>query len=74
MGQTALIHVGEDGGEKTGGPLIVGVRKGGAGYRLDSQVVEAYDAGFQTIDTVPQTRSGRKLHGKQVYQLAPSGK
>ncbi|MCK9377857.1 MAG: Gmad2 immunoglobulin-like domain-containing protein, partial [Syntrophobacterales bacterium] len=34
----------------------------------------AFDAGFQTGDTIPQTRSGRKLHGKQMYQLAPAGK
>lgn len=74
MGQAALIHEGEDGGEKTGGPPVVGVGKGGAGHRLDSQMVEALDAGFQTGDAIPQTRSGRKLHGKQVYQLAPSGK
>jgi hypothetical protein len=37
-------------------------------------MVEALDAGLQTGDAIPQTRSGRKLHGKQVYQLTPSGK
>jgi hypothetical protein len=74
MGQATLIHVGEDGGEKTGGPPVVSVRKSGTGYRPDSQMVEAFNAGFQTGDAIPQTRPGRKLHGKQVYQLAPSGK
>jgi hypothetical protein len=46
MGQTGLIPVGEDGGEKTGGPTVVGVRKSGAGHRLDSQVVETLYPGF----------------------------
>jgi hypothetical protein len=42
MGQTALIPVGEDGGEKTGGLAVVGVRKGGAGHRLDFQIGMAF--------------------------------
>ncbi len=74
MGQTALIHVGEDGGEKTGGPLVVGIGKSGTRYRFDPQMVKVFDAGFEISDTIPQTRSGRKLHGKQVHQPAPSGK
>jgi hypothetical protein len=32
---------------------VVGVGKGGAGHRLDSQVVKALDAGFHTGDTIP---------------------
>lgn len=74
MSQATLIHAGEDGGEKTGGPTVVGVRKSGAGHRLDSQMIEALDAGLQIIDAIPQARPGRKLHGKQVNQLAPAGK
>ena len=35
MGQAALIHVSEEGGEKIGGPLIIGIGKGRAGHRLD---------------------------------------
>jgi len=74
IGQTALIHVGEDGGEKTGGPAVVGVRKSGAGHRLDAQMVETLDPGFQAGDAIPQTDSGRKLHGDEMHQLAPAGK
>jgi hypothetical protein len=69
-GQTALIQVGEDGGEKTGGPPVVSGGKSGAGYRLDSQRVEALAAGGQTGDAIPQTGSARKLQGKQG---APTG-
>jgi hypothetical protein len=29
---------------------------------------------FQSGDAMPQTRSGRTLHGKKVHQLAPKGK
>ena len=47
-----------------GGALVVGLGKGGAGHRLDSQVLEALDASFQAGDGVPQTDSGRELHGK----------
>jgi len=57
-----------------GGALMVGIGKSGAGYRLDSQMVEALDPGFQAGDAVPQTDSGRELHGEQVRQLAPTGK
>ena len=62
--QTALMHKGEQGLEKAGGPPVIGVGKGGAGHRLDPQVIEALDASFQTGDGVPQTDSGRELHGK----------
>jgi hypothetical protein len=37
-------------------------------------VVKAPDAGFHTGDTIPQAGSSRKLHGKQVHQLPPTGK
>jgi hypothetical protein len=37
-------------------------------------MVEAFNAGFQAGDAIPQTIPGRQLHGKQVHQLAPSGK
>jgi hypothetical protein len=47
-----------------GGDLVVGIGKGRAGHRLDPQVIEALDASFQTGDGVPQTDSGRELHGK----------
>jgi hypothetical protein len=66
--------VGEDGGEKTGGPTVVGVRKSGASHRLDSQVVEALYPGFQAGDAVSQADSGRELHGDEMHQLAPTGK
>ena len=37
-------------------------------------MVKVLDPGLQTGDPIPQTGSGRKLHGEQVYQLAPTGK
>jgi hypothetical protein len=51
----------------------VGIGKSGAGHRLDSQVVEAVGAGFQTGNPVPQTDPSRKLHGNKVDHLAPPG-
>jgi len=71
---TAPVHRGKQRRKKGGGALVVSIGKGGTGHRLDSQMVEALEAGFQTGDAISQTRSGRKLHGKQVYQLAPSAK
>jgi hypothetical protein len=53
---------------------LLALAKGGAGHRLDSQMVEAFEAGFQTGDAIPQTNSGHELHGKQMHQLVPSGK
>jgi hypothetical protein len=47
-----------------GGALVVGIGKGRAGHRLDPQVIEALDAGFQAGYGVSQTDSGRELHGK----------
>jgi hypothetical protein len=44
------------------------------GVELDPQVVETLYPGFQTGDAVPQTDSGRKLHGDEMHQLAPAGK
>ena len=52
--------------------MVVGIGKSGASHRLDSQVVEALYPGFQAGDAVPQTDSGRELHGEKVYQLAPT--
>jgi len=74
QGLATLVHRAEQRLKKGGGTVIVGVGKSGAGHRLDSQMVEALEAGLQTGDTVPQARSGRKLHGQQVHQLAPAGK
>ena len=42
-------------------------------YQLSSLEALFYP-GFQAGDTVPQTDSGRELHGEQVHQLAPTGK
>jgi hypothetical protein len=53
---------------------VVGIAKGGAGYRLDSRVVEPLYPGFQAGNTLPQTDSSRELHGGQVHRLAPTGK
>jgi hypothetical protein len=68
------VHQGKQRLKKGGGAPVIGIGKGGAGRRLDSQVVEAVDAGFHTGNAISQTRSSRKLHGKQVHQLAPTGK
>jgi hypothetical protein len=57
-----------------GGALVVGIGKGGAGHRLDPQVIEALDADFLAGDAVPQADSGRELQGEEVHQLAPTGK
>lgn len=59
--------------KERGGSLFVGIGKGGASHRLDSQVVETLDTSFQVGDAISQTDSGRELHGEQVYQLAPTG-
>jgi hypothetical protein len=69
----APVHQGKQCLKEGGGALIVGVGKGGAGHRLDSQMVKALEAGFQAGDAIPQAGSGRKLHGEQVHQLAPTG-
>lgn len=37
-------------------------------------MVEAPEAGLQTVDAIPQTRPGRQLPGQQVYHLALAGK
>ena len=50
--------------KEEGGALVVGIGKGGAGYRPDSQVVEALYPSSQAGDTVPQTDSSRELHGE----------
>ena len=56
---------------KEGGrALTVGVGKGGAGHRLDSQMVKVLHPGFQAGDAIPQTGSSRKLHGES----GPSGR
>jgi len=70
----APVHHGKQRRKEGGRALAVGISKGGAGHRFDSQVVEAREAGFHTGDAISQTRSSRKLHGKQVHQLAPTGK
>jgi len=54
--------------------LIVGVAKGGAGHRFNPQMVEVLEPGLQAGDAIPETGPGRELHGKQVHQLAPTGK
>jgi len=37
-------------------------------------MVEVCAPGLQTGNALPQTRSGRELHGEQGHQLAPTGK
>ena len=68
------VHQGKQRFKKGGGALVVGIGKGGASHRLDSQVVEAFEARFQAGDAITETGSGRKLHGEQVHQLAPTVK
>jgi hypothetical protein len=67
----APVHQTQQRLKEGGGALVVGVGKGGAGHRLDSQVVETPDASFQAGDAISQTDSSRELHGEQVHQLAP---
>jgi hypothetical protein len=64
---TAAVHRGKQRRKEGGGALVVGIGKGGAGHRLDSQMVEALEAGLQTGDAIPQTRPGRQLHGNEVH-------
>jgi hypothetical protein len=54
--------------------LVVDIGKGGPGYGLDSQVLEALYPGFQAGDAVSQTNSSSELHSEQMHQLAPTGK
>ena len=63
----ALVHQRKQRLKKGGGAPVVGVTKGRAGHRLDSQVVKVPDSSFQAGDAIPQTGSGRKLHGEQVH-------
>jgi len=70
----APVHQGKQRLKEGGGALVIGVAKGGAGHRLDSQRVEVWAPGLETGNALPQTRSGRELHGEQVHQLAPTGK
>jgi hypothetical protein len=74
QGLAAPVHQGKQRLKEGGGALVIGVAKGGAGHRLDSQMVEVWAPGLQTGDVLPQTRSGREWHGEQVHQLAPPGK
>ena len=60
----APVHQAKQRLKEGGGALVVGIGKGGAGHRLDSQVVEALYPGFQAGDAVPQADSGRELHGE----------
>ena len=74
MGQAALIHEGEQGLEKAGGPPVIGVGKGGAGHRLDSQMVKVGKPGFQDSHPIPQAGTGSDLHEDEVHQLVPTVK
>jgi hypothetical protein len=74
QGLAAPVHQAKPRLKEGGGTLIVGSSESGAGHRLDSQVVEALDPGFEAGDAVPQTDSGREFHGEQVRQLAPTVK
>lgn len=69
---TASIHQAKQSFIEGGGAFIVGIGEGGTGHRLDSQMVEALNPGFQSGDAVPQTDSIRELPGEQVRQLAPT--
>ena len=53
---------------------MVGIGKGGAGYRLDSQVIEIVKPGFQAGYSIPEAASAGKLHKQQVNALMPAGK
>jgi len=60
----APVHQAKQRLKEGSGALVVGIGKGGAGYRLDPQVVEALYPSFQAGDTIPQTDSIRELHGE----------
>ena len=72
MGQAALIHEGEDGCEKTGGPPVVGVGKCRPGYGSHPQVVKVGKPGFQGRHPIPQAGPGGDLHEDEVHQLMPT--
>ncbi len=74
MGQAALIHEGEQGLEKAGRTPVIGVGKGGAGHRLDSQMVKVVKPGFQGSHPIPQAGPGGYLHEDEVHQLVPTAK
>jgi hypothetical protein len=74
MGQIALIHEGEPGLEKAGGPPVIGVGKGGAGHRLDFQMVKVGKPSFQGSHPIPQADTGSDLHEDEVHQLVPTAK
>jgi hypothetical protein len=74
MGQAALIHEGEQGLEKASGTPVIGVGKGGAGHRLDSQMVKVGKPGFQCNHLIPQAGTGSDLHEDEVHQLVPTAK
>jgi hypothetical protein len=72
MGQEALIHEGEEGCGKTGGPSVVGIGKRRMGYGSHHQVVQVGKPGFQGRHPTPEALPGGYLHEDEVHQVIPT--
>ena len=74
FGETAQVEFPEQGLKKRVRSRVVGVSKGGPGYRLHAKMVEAVSCSVHAHDSIPKAFAPGQLGVQQVDELTPPGK